>query len=123
MALRLVSDLFSLLARQEACRRDLPLARARVAAVAVKVKNAASFGLSVRGGIDAIITLAYQPICNAEPQRDRGQAQQLYCAHAAKVENNDLSGNCEKSDKEHNLSLDNALLTLHDVLEDVIKLQ
>ena len=70
--------------RPEACRRDLPLARAKVAAVAVK--NAASFGLSVRGDIDAIISLAYQPICNAEPQRDRGQAQQLCCVHAAKVE-------------------------------------
>ena len=102
---------------------DLPLARAGVAAVVVKVKNAASFGLSVRGDIDAIISLAYQPICNAEPQRDRGQAQQLCCVHAAKVENNYLSGNCQKSDKKHNLSLDNALLTFHDILEGVIKLQ
>src|ERR1700687_6236699 len=102
---------------------DRPLARARGAAVVVKVKNAASFGLSVRGDTDAIISLAYQPICNAEPQRDRGQAQQLCCVHAAKVENNELSGNCQKSDKKHNLSLDNALLTFHDILEGVIKLQ
>ena len=100
-----------------------PLAPARVAAVVVKVRNAASFGLSVRGDIDAIISLVYQPICNAEPQRDRGQAQQLCGVHAAKVENNELSGNCQKSDKKHNLSLDNALLTFHDILEGVIKLQ
>jgi Rieske Fe-S protein len=40
-----------------------------------------------------------------------------------KVENNELSSNCQKSDKKHHLRLDNALLTRHDILEGVIKLQ
>jgi hypothetical protein len=45
-----------------------------------------SVGLSVRGDIDAIISLAYQPICDAEGQRDRGQAQQLSCVENAGFE-------------------------------------
>src|SRR5436190_23898939 len=71
------------------CRLDLDallagIARQRQTTSNELSKIATSFGLLVRADIDAIVSLAYQPICNAEGQRDRGQAQQLSGVHSAK---------------------------------------
>jgi len=85
--------------------------------------NDTSFRSLVRADTESIISLAHQPIGDAEGQRNRGQAQQLRCVHATQVEDDELSSNCQKSDEKHDLRLNDALFTLHDVLKGVIELQ
>src|ERR1700704_2466455 len=82
-----------------------------------------SFRLPDRARIHSIVSLAHQPVGDTESERNRGQAQQLCRAHAIEVEDNELPGDCQKSDEKHDLGLNDALLALHEILQRVIELQ
>src|SRR4029453_4834039 len=73
--------------------------------------------------IHAVITIAHQPIGDSKGQRNRGQAKKLCCVNAAKIKNDKLSSNRQKSDKKHDLRFNDALLPSHDKLQGVIKFQ
>src|SRR6476620_6735748 len=76
-----------------------------------------SFEVPAGVDVDAVITLADQPIRDSNCQRDGGQAKKLCCVNAAKIKNDELSINCQQSDKKHDLRLNDALLPIHDKLQ------
>jgi hypothetical protein len=52
-----------------------------------------------------------------------GEPKQMPRTHLVQIEDDELAGEGEQGDEEHDLRLDNALLSRHDVLESVVELE